>query len=311
MIEVVAAGTTVLLAQEAAQQICAKRGTSLLREERRGEGVVGMCVHRLQWANVLSDHRYYCPEGSQNEAGFNGTSDHPCRTGHYCPSGTAGPTEHPCPAGTFNNQTRASSNSSCQDCAPGSASSNGASYCSVCDPGKYEHDAKCKPCKKGHWCKDGHYQRCPVNTYDLMTYECMHDCIEGAVGTGTQRVHEMNLNVQNASKVCYPRKVPHKLATVHRAHSPTLPLQSHMYMLQANYLPFLYAHASCLYPSTASSTTVLVFTGTPKIRVFDGSTRGIAIGKFSVDNLKIGSITMVYSELSFYVHTCAYTRLSS
>ena len=144
----------------------------------------------------------------------------PCRTGHYCPSGTADPTEHPCPAGTFNNQTRATSDSFCLKCAAGAASSEGASFCSVCETGTYEHKAICLPCKLGHFCQVGKAKRCPVNTYADLTHAYMHDCMEGAIGTGTNPVQKIRLTVQSASKVCYLRKVPHKLRTV----PPTLPL---------------------------------------------------------------------------------------
>ena len=190
-----------------------------------------MCVQKLECASALSNHRYYCPEGSQRQTGFNGTSSHPCRTGHYCPSGTGNPTEYPCRAGTFNNQTGASSNSSCLDCAAGFASSDGASSCSVCNAGTYELNAQCVRCKKGHWCKDGLAIPCPVNTYAALTYTHMHGHMEGAIGTGTHWMQKMSQTVKNATKVGYPRKGPHKLQTVH----PTLQLPS----------SFIHVHAVC------------------------------------------------------------------
>ena len=211
--------------------------------------VVGVYVHRLKWACVLSNHRYYCPEGSQNEKGFNGTSNHPCTTGYYCPIGIGDPKW--CPAGTFNNQTRASSINACLDCAPGSASSDGASFCSVCDNGKYESKARCWPCKKGHWCEDGLHYPCPVNMYTALTYTCMHGRV-GTIGIRTQWVQDINLNVRNARKVCYPRKVPHKLQTVQPTLTPcTLTLShspfsfTHVHAVFELFCIF-YARASCL-----------------------------------------------------------------
>ena len=156
---------------------------------------MGTSVYRLG-IYVLNNHRYYCPEGSQSKKGFNGTSDHPC------------------PPGTFSNQTGASSINACLNCPPGTPfSSGGASFCSVCENGKYEVGAKCLPCEKGHWCGSGRPYPCPVNTYAASTYPYMHDCMEGAIGTGTKWVQD-RMNVKNVRKIYYPRKAPHKLETV-------------------------------------------------------------------------------------------------
>ena len=85
---------------------------------------------------------FYCPAGSQNDKGGNGTiAQRICPVGAFCVGGVGSP--ELCPAGTFNPQTGITSRSDCTLCTDGS-------YCAT--PGLA---AVTGPCDAGYFCRRG------------------------------------------------------------------------------------------------------------------------------------------------------------
>ena len=132
------------------------------------------------------DAGYYCRSGSDDRAPSGATAGDagPCPVGHYCTVQTQEPT--PCPAGTFNNQTKVTSEADCQPCSPGY-------YCDIpglvypaglCNPGFFctsgsnssspsSTDATGGPCPAGTYCPMGTSVaiNCQAGTYTLTSQQ--------------------------------------------------------------------------------------------------------------------------------------------
>ncbi|CAM9131044.1 unnamed protein product, partial [Ectocarpus fasciculatus] len=126
------------------------------------------CPIGTVYYNLICDEGYYCPAGSATQTKCSEGTYQPeigegvclsCPEGHYCTYGTATPLlcppgficplntgsahQFPCPMGTYNNNSGAFLNSSCQSCLPGQhCATNGLSW-------------PTGPCAAGYFCGGG------------------------------------------------------------------------------------------------------------------------------------------------------------
>ena len=112
---------------------------------------------------------YYCENGSINQFGatiYNGETNTPCITGHYCPIKTAEPKN--CPLGTFSSSTGNEEEADCQACLAGN-------YCG--DTGLSNVTG---PCNAGYYCLTG--SSIPNPTDGIVGNICSKGtyCIEGS-----------------------------------------------------------------------------------------------------------------------------------
>jgi len=114
------------------------------------------------------DAGYFCRSGSdsQQPSGLLVGDAGPCPAGSYCLQQTSEPT--PCPSGSFNNQTKLTLESQCQDCSPGyycetpgltvpTGQCNAGFYCILSSNASSPSttDATGGPCPAGSYCPTG------------------------------------------------------------------------------------------------------------------------------------------------------------